>query len=496
MNNMKNKISTYLLLLGLAAFYTQGCNNLEDINIDPNKPSNVDLGLIFTSGEEKILYKYGRFTEGTDWDTWSGLWIQTFAGNHGAGINYDRYDLQAVNSTWGTQYDAFNDLNEVIKRGVETEAWEHVAASKILISLGLGTLTSVYGAMPWSEALKGSEIPYPNFDSQENIYQTMQSLLDEAITDLGKTSTLSLGNNDFAFQGDTAKWKALAYALKARYANHFSKKDPSGSAANTLRAVDNAKAAGFTSHDFDLTFPYGGEDIYLNGWFHMFENNQMIASDVFMNYLNETNDPRKFSYWNSQNVDGDELGYVGKPNALGTTNLSYSPVGPQGFYGKKDSPQLIVTHFELLFIESEAAFRAGNLALAAQALNEAIVKQIDLVTPATVSYRTTNDGNVDEFNQMITDYKTQNANETAASITLEKIMTQKYVAMFTMNTETWNDLRRHNYQFPEYLSIPVTPEGTAIANQFIQRVLYPKESSNTNENTPDASIFETLWIFE
>ena len=139
---------------------------------------------------------------------------------------------------------------------------------------------------------------------------------------------------------------------------------------------------------------------------------------------------------------------------------------------------------------------AGNLALAAQALNEAIVKQIDLVTPATVSYRTTNDGNVDEFNQMITDYKTQNANETAASITLEKIMTQKYVAMFTMNTETWNDLRRHNYQFPEYLSIPVTPEGTAIANQFIQRVLYPKESSNTNENTPDASIFETLWIFE
>jgi len=75
---------------------------------------------------------------------------------------------------------------EVIKRGSETEAWEHVGASKVLISLGLGTLTSVYGALPWSEALKGSEVPYPIFDSQESIYATLLKLLDEAILDLDK----------------------------------------------------------------------------------------------------------------------------------------------------------------------------------------------------------------------------------------------------------------------------------------------------------------------
>jgi len=86
-----------------------GCDKIEEINIDPNNPKDVDLGLIFTSGEDKLLYKYGRFTEGTHWDTWAGLWIQTFAGNHGAGVNYDRYDIQAINSTWGTQYDALND---------------------------------------------------------------------------------------------------------------------------------------------------------------------------------------------------------------------------------------------------------------------------------------------------------------------------------------------------------------------------------------------------
>lgn len=490
----KNNFKYQLFFLTILLFSITGCENLEEINIDPNRPKDVDLGLIFTSGEEKILYKYGRFTNGTDWDTWSGLWIQTFAGNHGAGVNYDRYDLQAVNSTWGTQYDGFNDLNEVIKRGTEIEAWEHVAASKVLISLGLGTLTSVYGDLPWSEALKGSEIPYPIFDSQESIYASMMTLLDQAIEDLAKNSSISLGNNDFAYNGDTNKWKGLAYALKARYENHFSIKAPQASANAALQAVTNAKQAGFTMPESDLTFPYAGEDKYLNGWFHMFENNQMVASEVFMNYLENTNDPRKFAYWNDKNTDGDTVGYLGKPNALGTTNISYSPVGPQGYYGKKDSPQLIVTHFELLFIESEAAFRSGDLAKAALSLNEAIIKQIDLVMPASRTYLTEN-GDVDAFDLMITNYKNANANETASSITLEKIMTQKYISMFTMNTESWNDVRRHNYQFPSYLSIPNTPEGVPIGDQFIQRVLYPQESTNTNQNTPESNIFSPLWIF-
>ena len=486
---------TLNLIIILSGLLVQlGCDKIEEINIDPNNPKDVDLGLIFTSGEDKLLYKYGRFTEGTDWDTWAGLWIQTFAGNHGAGVNYDRYDIQAINSTWGTQYDALNDLMEVIKRGSETEAWEHVGASKVLISLGLGTLTSVYGALPWSEALKGSEVPYPIFDSQESIYATLLKLLDEAILDLDKNASVLLGSSDFAFNGDKQKWKALAYALKARYHNHFSNKNGQSSANEALKAIENAKQNGFVSHDYDLTFPYGGVDKYLNGWFHMYENNQMIASKVFMDFLIDTQDPRKFTYWNDTSVDGLDVGYTGKPNALGTTNLSYSPVGPQGFYGKNDSPQLIVTHFELLFIESEAAFRSGDLERAASALNEAIKKQIDLVTPAAYSH-VPQMPSID-YQSMIENYIETNANETASTVTIEKIMTQKYVAMFTMNTESWNDVRRYDYNYPSFLSIPKTPDGTPIGTGFIQRVLYPQESVNTNKNTPDSDLFTRLWIFD
>ncbi|WP_272149898.1 SusD/RagB family nutrient-binding outer membrane lipoprotein [Tenacibaculum aiptasiae] len=486
----------YILSVLSLVFLMSSCTDISHLNIDPNNPTNAGIPLVFTAGEEAVLYKFGRFTNGTDWDTWSGLWVQTFAGNHGAGINYDVYDIQNVNSTWATQYDALNDLKDVIERGTTQQLWQHVGAAKVLSALQLGTLTSYYGAIPWVEALQGGQNSTPKFDTQEEIYNEIFRLLSEAVVDLDKTTTVNLGAEDFAYGGNKDKWKALAYALEARYRNHFSKKDPAGSATAALTAVTNAKNAGFTAAAYDLTFPYEGTDKYLNGWFHMFENNQLVASEVFMNTLTNTNDPRKISYWNNKNTDGFDVGYVGKPNALGTTNVSYSPVGPQGFYGKNNSPQLIVTHFELLYIEAEAALRSGDGARAATALNAAIQAQLDLVTPASITFLTTSGGDVPAYQTEIANYITNFGSETAATVTLEKIMTEKHKAMVTMNGESWMDVRRHDYQYPATLSIPIKPDGNPVAAQFIQRVPYPQESLNTNSNTPKGvTIFDKLWLF-
>ncbi|MEW7279927.1 SusD/RagB family nutrient-binding outer membrane lipoprotein [Aquimarina sp. 2201CG1-2-11] len=502
--NIINYKNIFLFIFSVLSIITSCTEDFEETNTDPNNPKEVDIPLIFTSGERSILYKYGRFTEGTDWDLWCGLWIQTFAGNHGNGVNYDLYDILPNASLWDRQYDALNDLKIVISLGTEREAWQHVGASKIISALALGTLTSQYGGIPWSEALVGSENPNPKFDTQEEIYNSMFSLLSEGIADLDKTSSIQLGAEDFVFHNSAAasneeqlnKWKALAYALEARYRNHFSIKDPSGSATAALTAVDNAKSAGFTEHAYDLVFPYEGADIYRNGYYHLFQNNQMIASEVFMNTLTSTNDPRKEAYWNTEATDGTVVGYTGKSNGFGTDNASYSPVGPQGFYGKETSPQLISTHFELLFIEAEAALRSGDAERAATAHNAAIIAQLNLVTPSAIEFLTSSGGDVSTYQAKINTYIAAFADEDAGSITIEKIMTEKHKAMFTMNTESWVDVRRHNYDYPATLSIP-TNDGKAIATEFIQRVPYPEESTNTNSNTPDGvTIFDQLWIFK
>ncbi len=472
----------------------QSCQeeSLTELNIDPNNPSNVSVKLTFTAGLDYILYKYGRFTNGTDWDTWAGLFVQTFAGNHGSGINFDQYEIRNNDALWGRWYDGFRDLKDVIDRGSTQNAWGHVGASKVITALGLGSLTSFYGDIPWSEALQGAALPQPKFDTQEQIYQSIFSLLNEAIVDFGKASSVTMGSEDIVYAGNMNKWRALAYALKARYENHFSRKDPSGSATRALAAIQQAKALGFTSPAADLKFQYDNVGEYQNGWFDMFENNQMIASEKFMNMLTTTGDPRRLSYWNNISVDGTNVGFTGKSNGFGTSNISYSPIGPKGFYGNRTSSQLIMTHFELLYIEAEAEFRLNNgaTANAASAYNQAITAQLNMAVPNDATYAT-------EYITLRTTYLANFANETAATLTLEKIMTEKYKSMVTMNGESWVDVRRHNYQYPSYLAIPVTQQGSAVATNFIQRVLYPQESINTNPNTPTTvTIFNKLWIFQ
>ena len=484
-------LSCFLICL---FFVPQSCQkeSLEELNIDPNNPSNVSITLTFTTGLDYVLYKYGRFTNGSDWDTWAGLFVQTFAGNHGSGITFDQYEIRNNDALWGRWYDGFLDLKDVITRGADLEAWDHVGASKVITALGLGSLTSYYGDIPWSEALQGAQLPQPKFDTQEEIYQAIFALLDGAIADFDKTSLVTMGAEDIVYGGDSNKWKALAYALKARYENHYSIKDPSGSATRALAAITQAKNLGFINANADLKFTYDNTGEYQNGWFDMFENNQMIASENFMNLLIATDDPRRLSYWNNISVDGTAVGFTGKSNGFGTSNVSYSPIGPKGFYGAATSSQLIMTHFELLFIEAEAEFRSagGPNANSATALNAAIAAQLNLAVPNDVSYAT-------EYATLTPGYITNFGSETAGSITMDKIMTEKYKAMVTMNGESWVDVRRHNYQYPSYLAIPVTQAGNPVATNFIERVLYPQESINTNPNTPTTvTIFDKLWIFQ
>ncbi len=488
----------YAILLATTFLMPIACEtSFDDLNTHPNQPVSVNVDLLFSHGANNILYKFGRFTNGTDWDLWAGLWTQTFAGNHATGVNFDQYVVRNPDALWGAWYDGFLDLRQVIELGTENEAWTHVGAAQVITALGLGSLTSFYGDLPWTEALQGSENPYPVFDTQEEVYNAIFELLNSAVTNLERTPVQTLGAADIWQGGDAQRWLATAHALIARYENHFSLKDPTGSATRALAAVDLAKAAGFTSGSSDLVFPYSGDGDFQNGFYDLFENNQMIASEAFMDVLETTNDPRKFAYWNDFNFDGDEVGFLGKSNGFGTDNTSYSPIGPKGYYGKADSPQPIVTHFELLFIEAEAAFRSGDTDRAATAMNEAIQAQMDLVTPAAAESIEADGGDVAAFQQSIADYVAAFGSETGGSITIEKIMTEKHKAMVCMNGESWVDVRRHDHQFPSWLAVPVTQAGSPVASGFIERVLYPQESINTNpDNTPSTvTIFDRLWIF-
>jgi hypothetical protein len=484
MKNMKKYIKSSFIVALLGTICLTSCSDdkLASLNIDENNPTSVTPNVLLTNAENKIFSDQGGFGDG-----FIGQFSQHFAGNHSTAVDYDQYEL-----THGSFASLFNDayLNslkdcERIIKTSKTGDEKYVGIAKILTAYKLGYLTSLYGDIPYSEALNLEAHLNPKYDKQEAIYTSIQSLLTQAIVDIDKGTADLKG--DFIFDGDTDKWKATAYLLSARFHNHFSKKDPAGSATRALAAIDKAKLIGMNSSDWDLVLKYEGTSLFQNPWVSLYNNGMIVANKPFLDNLITSGDPRTEAFFARENNDGVDVTGLGKiqSGAIGTGE--YAIVGgTDSFYGKAASSVPCATYAELLMIEAEAAFRSGNLPRAALAHNKAIQVHIDQVTslPIGIARKAA--------------YIAAHASETSASITLSKIMTEKHILMFTMSVESWMDVRRHNYSFPSWATIPLnTLETAPIGTKFIQRILYPQSELNLNSaNVPITTIYDKLPILQ
>lgn len=352
-----------------------------------------------------------------------------------------------VQHTAGTDFQMTDIANYTLLEGDNVNEWEgiytnclmneqlliddygesnpyYAGIAKILKAMALGLLTDLWGDVPNREALKGltgvSAIELnPHFDSQETIIQDIQALLSDGITDLSRPSgdnVILPGTDDYIFEGDPAAWINAAWIIKARYANRLSKKDPTGSATNALDFLSNIDAS-----MPDLMAIHGDESNEENQWyaFQLDRGNYMQMGEFLIELLKSINDPR-LPYYALPNLDGEYTGTAKDDNSTSTSDW-----GPYaGTSGDTDLP--LATYFEAKFVEAEANLRLGNTDEAAAAYNEAVKASVLKVTgasdPAFEALYAAEDGN---------------------SIDLEKIMTQKYIAMFTQ-PEAWADWRRTN----------------------------------------------------
>jgi hypothetical protein len=300
----------------------------------------------------------------------------------------------------------------------------YAGIAKVLKAMALGLLTDLWGDIPNREALQGingvsDEQLNPHFDAQQTVIEDIQTLLTDAIADLSKPATdnvLLPGVDDYIFEGDPDAWINTAWILKARYANRLSKQDASGSATSALNFLANVDP-----DQPDCMSIHGDEANEQNQWFD-FQNDRgdyMQMGEFFIELLKSTSDPR-LPFYAEQDLNGEYTG-----SAKDESNKQTSDWG--SFVGTEAGTDLpLVTYFEAKFIEAEANLRLGNDDEAADAYNEAVKASVLFVTGASDPA-----------------FEAAYANENGASITLDQIMTQKYVAMFTQ-PEAWADWRRTN----------------------------------------------------
>jgi hypothetical protein len=295
--------------------------------------------------------------------------------------------------------------------------------AKVLTAMNLGVATDLFGDVPYSDALRGLEKNYsPKYDTQEQVIKSIQDLLSSAITDFGAplgANTNIPGSDDLIFGGNVSKWKKSAYILKARYFNRLSQISPAESATNALQAL---ASAGLVGNQDDMDAVFFDEPASLNQWAaFMSERGYIRMGDFFINQLAATSDPR-LPFFATEDEAG---GYSGNEVDDQATQTTSSP-GPG--IASNDSPLPLVTYAEAKFIEAEAHLRLNARPAAAAAYNEAVKASVKRVTGenAPVLFQTTV------------------ASETGATISLEKIINQKYIALFTQ-IEPYNDYRRTGF---------------------------------------------------
>ena len=446
---MKNLKYISLMILGL--FLLNSCSeSLEDLNQDPGRLAEVDLRLMLPEAITQSL-----FNEGSNPARVSGLIMKQFQGLDAQQIDYGLYRLSenAMDNFWqtGLYSGSLRACQAIIDKATEAGNAEfYIAVSKIIMANQYGIATSYFGDMPMSEALQGTVVLQPSYDSQEAVYTAVQAMLDEGISELNaliaSSSDGGYGGGDLIFGGDIASWVSTANALKARFYMHTSKRN-AGDLANAMTALSGA----FTSADNEPALQFEASQIanHALAKFGTERPGTLGFHPEFAAMLGD--DPRAAAYY----VDGT-FEYWGSDQLV---------------WAQNDATLPMISFVELKMIQAEIMTRNG--ADASSVLQEAISASMAKVGADDV------DDAYAIANSDLSGLSTEAA--------LEKIMTEAYKAYYGFNFhETWSNYRRTGY--PNIQPEDSDGNGLNPGKQIPRRFLYGDSESATNSANYEAAV--------
>jgi len=197
------KYLIYTIALAAILFTSVSCLDLEEMNIDPNNPTETNPALLLTS------LSYNTFKESEAGPCFAGKMLVLTSGESSEQVyKWNRGDFNYYNNLRNAQ-----KMREEATKN-DQQAFEAIAL--FFQAHYFYSLTMHFGDVPCSEALKGEaeDVYQPKYDSQESVLATVLDNLDNANRLLSESSEIISG--DIIYNGDLKKWRRLinAYRLK------------------------------------------------------------------------------------------------------------------------------------------------------------------------------------------------------------------------------------------------------------------------------------------
>ena len=432
-------------------------------------------------------------------DCWSGYFGQN---NNWGGPNNLNYFLKDgwVASSYTESYSTVVPLWQDLKGKTETQFPEVFALAQILKISAWHKATDMFGPIPYKEAGKGLiTVPY---DSQEEVYKSMFKELSDAIEVLTKYAdngnSKLLPNADAIYAGDVHKWVVYANSLMLRLAMRVYYADAALSKKYALQAVNHSYGVMKTKDD-EAKMERGASlefknnlDVLINQYNECRMGSSMLA------YLGGYQDPRLPKYFNTSSVSqAVTVGTYGKYSGVPT---GHDVSSNDAF---KDSSRPAITSTtptywmrasEVYFLLAEAALHGFAVGGTAESLYE---KGIEMsfeengiassevadymssgLKPSAYSFHLTNPGvNVDV--PAVTEATT--AWNGTDEEKLEKIMIQKWIALYPNGQEAWTEYRRTGY--PKLHSVVTNYSNGEVDSEVgIRRMRFPTNKSTSAED--------------
>ena len=421
----------YLFSLLLVFALGSSCTKEFDaMNTDPNNPTAIGSQFLLPYAIETSVDRYwgGRTRfERLNLDGMM-LWMQYLSRNIYSNEG-DNYGVSPAlnNNNWKAFYNEglLNFQRIIVQSGeggkLPNANYEGIAL--VMRSWVFSLLTDTFGAIPYNDALKGSEgtpVYSPTYDSQETVYAALLDDLKRA------NEILAVGgpavSGDILYNNDILKWKKFANSLRLRLANRQAAKKPAESRAVMAEILgDPATYPVFTGVEDNATLKHTNTLPSNNEWHQVMIQDGRTdwnISQTLADKLNALKDSRITVY--AQPKGGKYEGIPnGLPDAIATTYLS-TAAGLGTYFTQANTPSVIMTHSELQFILAEAALDGdvtGNARAYFEEGIKASFKQYGLEVPA---------GYLDQF----------------ATVSKETVMEQKWIALFGQGVEAWTEYRR------------------------------------------------------
>ncbi|MDT9498475.1 SusD/RagB family nutrient-binding outer membrane lipoprotein [Capnocytophaga canimorsus] len=513
---MKRIIFTSLLLsvaVGCTSDFEEINTNAYGVTKSDEAKDGISYGapfvrmqqLIIPIGPPEATTGPGNALQNTDLIS-SGNYIGYFGNNNNWGFRLEpSWNLEKgrMNYAYENFYsNFFQQWVEVKKALGDSEVLRDkqiVALAEILKVTAWLRATDVFGPIPYTSAGNGDI--KPKLDNQKEVYYAMLSDLEKSLAVISSGGNI-LSSYDNVYNGDLSKWAKFANSLMLRIAVRMHFNDPQKASEYVAKAITGGVMT-------DVS-----DEAKMGSTSKMKLLNPMIASVneysetrmglTMWYYLDVYKDPRADKYFTKGTYDGESGFFAvvptsrrGKNTGIDTPEFASKP------NVNESSPIYWLRTSEVLLLKAEAAlYGLGGLTSSeAKDFYEQGVKMSFIENGLSIAdaetylkreaeHKSVTENEYDYFysydiseNNVSPKWNHISGNRSLQEQQLQKIITQKYLAMYPNAVEAWTEYRRTGYPLIMKYADEQAPKRINCPDCFVpERFKYSEDEYLKNPN--------------